>query len=183
MVKFLNVALSLIFAVINRVNLFGTLEQVKKRNDLNFYEKAMLMLERDEGRRAKPYRDSVGKLTIGVGRNLDDVPLSDDEIDYLLMNDIRRAEEAARRMFPYYDTYSEPRKLAILNMSFNLGETRFSKFYRTIKYIKEELWEKARSNALLSKWAKQVKSRSVRVTNLFIEKIDYNFTLSKKDKS
>ena len=41
-----------------------------------------------EGVEHKPYVDTVGKTTIGVGRNLDDVGLTDDEIDYLLDNDI-----------------------------------------------------------------------------------------------
>ena len=42
------------------------------------------LLEGHEGRRAFPYRDSVGKLTIGVGRNLSDRGLSEGEIDQLL---------------------------------------------------------------------------------------------------
>jgi lysozyme len=46
----------------------------------------------DEAVRAKLYKDSVGKWTIGVGRNLDDVGLRPDEIDYLLDNDVRVAE-------------------------------------------------------------------------------------------
>ena len=43
--------------------------------------RAQLVLH--EGSRLKPYRDTVGKLTIGIGRNLDDVGLSEDEVDYL----------------------------------------------------------------------------------------------------
>lgn len=41
-------------------------------------------LIRDEGLRLKPYRDTVGKLTIGVGRNLDDVGITKDEAMHLL---------------------------------------------------------------------------------------------------
>ena len=45
-------------------------------------------LTRDEGMRLMPYRDTVGKLTIGVGRNLDDVGISLDEANMLLTNGI-----------------------------------------------------------------------------------------------
>lgn len=47
------------------------------------FDMAMLLseLSRDEGRRLKPYLDTVGKTTIGVGRNLTDVGISEDECD------------------------------------------------------------------------------------------------------
>ncbi|WP_233203010.1 MULTISPECIES: glycoside hydrolase family protein [Mycetohabitans] len=45
-------------------------------------------LSRDEGRRLKPYLDTVGKTTIGVGRNLTDVRIIEDECDLLLENDV-----------------------------------------------------------------------------------------------
>jgi lysozyme len=58
------------------------------------------LLVKHEGIRNKPYEDSVGVLTIGVGRNLDDVGLSHDEIYYLLKNDIRRCEKELDNSFP-----------------------------------------------------------------------------------
>lgn len=45
-------------------------------------------LERHEGLRLKPYKDTVGKLTIGIGRNLDDKGISRKEAFALLDNDI-----------------------------------------------------------------------------------------------
>ena len=39
----------------------------------------------------KPYKDTVGKLTIGVGRNLDDVGIGEEEAEVLLRNDIKDA--------------------------------------------------------------------------------------------
>ena len=49
-------------------------------------EKLIEQLRLHEGVEHMPYKDTVGKLTIGVGRNLDDRGLSDDEIDYILSN-------------------------------------------------------------------------------------------------
>jgi len=51
--------------------------------------------------RLKPYRDSVGKLTIGVGRNLDDVGISAEEADVLLANDIAKAQAELKQALPW----------------------------------------------------------------------------------
>ena len=69
------------------------------------------MLVKDEGLRLKPYRDTAGKLTIGVGRNLSDVGISVDEAYYLLANDVKRAEAEAREIFAdVWDELDEVRK-------------------------------------------------------------------------
>ena len=52
-------------------------------------------LKVDEGVKLKPYKDTVGKLTIGCGRNLDDIGISYTEVDYLLENDLNMAEVTA----------------------------------------------------------------------------------------
>ena len=53
------------------------------------------MLKRHEGVRSKVYMCSAGYETIAVGRNISEsgLGLSDDEIDYLLANDIKRVRE------------------------------------------------------------------------------------------
>ena len=50
-------------------------------------------LVRHEGLRLKPYRCTAGKLTIGIGRNLDDCGISQTEAYLLLENDIRNCEK------------------------------------------------------------------------------------------
>ena len=45
------------------------------------------MLERHEGLRLRVYQDTVGKWTIGVGRNVSDLGITKDEAHYLLTND------------------------------------------------------------------------------------------------
>lgn len=57
---------------------------------MTFRDDIILDLKLDEGLRLKPYRDTVGKLTIGIGRNLDDVGISEAEAEYLLSNDLDR---------------------------------------------------------------------------------------------
>ena len=122
----------------------------------------------DEGMRLKPYVDSVGKLTIGVGRNLDDRGLLADEIELMLTNDIAQAERDLCVVFPQAQSFSQERKDALSNMLFNLGLTRFNGFKQMIVAINGNDWEEAAIQAMDSKWAQQVGSRATRIRDKFL---------------
>ena len=55
-----------------------------------------------EGKRNTVYSDTMGIPTIAVGRNLRDVGLSEDEIMYLLDNDIDRVENQLDTYFSWW---------------------------------------------------------------------------------
>jgi lysozyme len=120
------------------------------------------LLKRDEGVRLFPYRDTVGKWTIGAGRNLSDVGLSMDEVEYLLANDIRRTEADARK-YEWFDALDDARKNVVLSMIFNLGPKGFAGFKNTIASIARGDYEDAASRMLQSKWASQVGNRALRL--------------------
>ncbi len=123
-------------------------------------------LKRHEGIRNKPYKDTVGKLTIGIGRNLDDVGLSDDEIEYLLQNDIRRAIEDAKKAVKTFDSLTLSRQAVVANMVFNLGLSRFLGFKNTIAAIERGDYKTASEGMLASLWAKQVGKRATELAKL-----------------
>jgi lysozyme len=130
-------------------------------------QKLKTHLIRDEGWRRKIYKDSEGVLSIGCGRNIADRGLSDLEIEMLLNNDIDQAEKDAQAIFgDAFLFWAEARQVAIMNMLFNLGMTRFKGFVRMIGAINEGDWEKASEFALDSLWAKQVKGRATRIARL-----------------
>lgn len=120
-------------------------------------------LIRDEGIRLKPYRDTVGKLTIGVGRNLDDVGISQDEADLMLDGDINRTIATLRQKFAWFDHLSVPRQVVIANMAFNLGIDGLSKFRRMLKAIEDKDYIVAAREMLDSGWSNQVGSRAKRL--------------------
>ncbi|ADE40512.1 glycoside hydrolase family protein [Candidatus Puniceispirillum marinum] len=124
------------------------------------------MLERHEGRRAHPYRDQVGKLTIGVGRNLDDRGLSAEEIDMLLAHDIAIARAGCRALFPAFDGFGRKRQAALISMAFNLGQTRLACFRRMRAAINDGNWIGASHEALDSYWAGQVGHRAQEIATL-----------------
>lgn len=130
---------------------------------MTYLDIARAQLPIDEGTRKKPYRDTVGKLTIGVGRNLDDVGLNADEIALMLENDIAEAERTARTLVPSFDDLSDARKAVVINMAFNLGMTKLAKFVNTLRAIDEGRFGAAADGMLNSLWARQVGDRAQRL--------------------
>jgi lysozyme len=120
-------------------------------------------LMRDEGLRLKPYKDSVGKLTVGVGRNLDDVGISEGEAEALLVHDIQRAAVSLDAHLPWWTKMSEERQRALLNMVFNMGIHTVLEFTNTLGLLERGEYEKAAANLAMSKWAKQVGPRAARI--------------------
>jgi lysozyme len=118
------------------------------------------MLIRYEGLRLKPYRDAKRKLTIGVGRNLDDAGITRAEALMLLDNDIATARRDVKRAFPWLPGLDPVRKDVVLNMVFNLGLPRFRRFKKTIASIRAGDWENAAREMLKSRWANQAGKRA-----------------------
>ena len=122
-------------------------------------------LERHEGLRLKPYRDTVGKLTIGYGRNLEDVGISHDEADFMLDNDIDQVE----RQLETVDEYNEldpVRQTVIANMAFNLGLRGLMQFRNMWAAVGRRDWESASKEMMQSKWARQVGVRAVELSEI-----------------
>ncbi len=120
-------------------------------------------LIRDEGLRLKPYKDTVGKLSIGIGRNLDDVGISEGEAIAMLENDIDRAEEGLDRNLPWWRGLDGVRQEVLVNLTFNLGITGLLGFKNTLAAMRDGLWSSAASRMLASKWARQVGKRAERL--------------------
>lgn len=124
-------------------------------------------LLKHEGLRLKPYRCSAGKLTIGVGRNLEDRGITKDEAVMMLDNDIRLCEEQLiSRIGSVYKGLDEVRKSVLINMCFNLGIGGLLEFKNTLAFISCGDWERAANNMLVSRWAKQVGRRAIELAEM-----------------
>ena len=124
------------------------------------------MLIRHEGSQTFPYTDTVGKLTVGVGRNLTDNGLSDDEIAYLLNNDVQCVIGELTRTFPWYSQLDAPRQDALADMAFNLGMPRLKGFQYMLDALARKDWVGAAHAALDSKWAEQVGTRATEIASI-----------------
>ena len=128
-------------------------------------------LIKHEGLRLDIYEDSVGKMTIGVGRNIEDKGITRDEAMTMLDNDIREVEDQVNH-FRWFDTLSEVRRRVVIDMVFNLGINRFKGFKKTIAHIAAGDYEGASKEMLDSKWSKQVGVRAETLSRMMRDNID-----------
>lgn len=122
-------------------------------------------LERHEGSvkvdgRHMPYTDTVGKLTLGYGRNLTDKGISEDEARRMLVGDVQECIGQLREAFDWFDALDDARQEVLINMCFNLGIVGLSKFHSTLEFVQAGQYEDASTGMLQSKWAKQVGRRA-----------------------
>lgn len=120
-----------------------------------------------EGLRLKPYRCTAGKLSIGCGRNLDDVGITKAEAYTLLDNDIARSTRQAQQ-FPWFWELDDVRQDAVIEMIFNLGLSGFQGFHRLIAALDDGDWERASEECLASKWREQVGRRAHGIAQMFL---------------
>lgn len=126
-------------------------------------------LIRHEGLKLKPYKCTAGKLTIGVGRNIEDVGITKEEALALLENDIERVVGEIGSRFEWFAGLSDARKEVIVNMVFNLGINGFSKFKNTIDFISTGQYAQAAIEMVESKWADQVGNRAKELSRMMLE--------------
>lgn len=119
-----------------------------------------------EGMVLKPYKCTSGKLSIGVGRNLDDRGITEAEAELMLSNDIDDFSDRLKREIPWMAELSPVRQRVLLDMAFNLGISGLLKFKRTLKAIRAKQYEKAAEMMLDSRWATQVGQRAKRLSKM-----------------
>ena len=123
-------------------------------------------LNRDEGRKKAAYQDHLGFWTIGVGRLIDSRKgggLRDDEMDYLLRNDINDRIDALTRALPWFQNLDDARKGVLLNMAFQMGTDGLLAFKNTLAEVASGDYQAAATMMLQSLWAKQTPERAMRL--------------------
>ena len=129
-------------------------------------EKLVDQLIEHEGLELQPYECTAGKLTIGIGRNLDDRGITEDEARFLCNNDIEIVQSELIRNFPVVDRLDDVRCRVILDMAFNIGVPRLSAFRKMWGALEEGDYRRAAMEMLDSKWAGQVKGRAKRLSKM-----------------
>lgn len=143
-------------------------------------------LIKHEGLKLQVYKDTLGIDTIGIGRNLEDRGISKEELSYLdiptiehiyeygitevdaiflATNDVQIVERELSNAHPCVDGLDSVRQLVLMDMAFNMGVPRLCKFKKMWNAIHEEDFATASKEMLDSRWANQVKSRSVKLAN------------------
>ncbi len=127
-----------------------------------------------EGLRLKPYKCTAGKLTIGVGRNLEDNGISEKEAMLMLHNDLM-VVLADLNQFDWFLALDEIRQRVVIDMRFNLGPKGFREFKKMIKALKNKDYEKAAEEMINSKWYTQVNVRSKTLVKMMLTgRVEYD---------
>lgn len=126
------------------------------------YNKGKLksQLKRHEGTKLKAYQDSEGVWTIGTGRNLQAMTITQSLADEWLKEDINIAADELNKTFPWVGNLSEPRRRVLINMAFNLGIPRLAGFKLMWKALERRDYKDAAKEMLDSKWRDQVGQRA-----------------------
>jgi len=124
-------------------------------------------VEENESYQQFPYPCSKGKLTIGIGRNIQEVGITKKEALYLLKNDLLECLSDLGRIFGDQEIPNNKLK-ALVDMRFCLGPVKFRKFKKMIVAVKAEDWQAAAKEAEDSLWYKEVKSRGPKVIKLLL---------------
>ena len=132
-------------------------------------DKLIEMLKRHEGVESHAYKCSENKITIGVGRNVDKsggLGLSDDEVDYLLQNDIDRVSSELDSEYDWFAGLDDVRQDVMVDISFNLGQTRLRAFKKALSAMAEGDWSEAADQFMDSRWSGQVGNRAKELTEM-----------------
>jgi len=117
-------------------------------------------LIRHEGLELKPYKCTSDKLTIGVGRNLQDVGITKEEALLLLKNDVENVEQQLKHYMPWSESLDPVRRAALINFVFNVGIGTAMKFENAMEALKQSDYDTAAAELLDSRWSTQVGSRA-----------------------
>src|SRR4029077_11613825 len=120
-------------------------------------------LRRDEELRLKPYADTVGKTTIGYGRNLTDKGISPVEAETFLDNDVRETTQLLIERLPWFPSLDPVRQGVLVNMCFNLGFEGLEKFPKFLMACAQGDWNTAAEEMHNSLWDREVGNRAVRL--------------------
>jgi len=129
-------------------------------------EKLIDLIIYHEGLELKPYRCTAGHLTIGIGRNLDDRGITEDEARFLCQNDVDIVEQELVRKFPFVVGFGDVRIRVLLDMAFNLGIPRLSAFSNMWAALEEGDYKQAAVEMLDSRWARQVGRRATKLSQM-----------------
>jgi len=132
-------------------------------------------LKIDEGVKYEIYKDHLGYPTFGIGHLItendpehgkpDGTEISEDRVNEIFETDVAKFVSEAKILFPDLDELPDVAQQVIVNMAFNMGRPRLSKFKNFIAGVNDRDWTKAAEEMMDSRWAAQVGDRAIRLRN------------------
>ena len=111
-----------------------------------------------EGMKKFAYKDTMGYITVGIGRCVQDgigKGLSVDECFFLLKNDIADFRSQLIK-YDWFKCQDDIRQGALIELCFNMGLTHLLQFKNMLDSLGRKSYPEASKELLNSKWAEQV---------------------------
>ena len=128
-----------------------------------------------EGFRDRVYKDTLDIDTIGYGFAIKDLVLDEDICDMILERKLKSLIERVHKKFPFVEDLPEEAQEVVYEMCYQLGLGGFSKFKKTIQFLRLGNYKVCADEMLDSKWAHQTPNRAQRLSNI-IGEIPSEFT-------
>ena len=135
-------------------------------------------LKVDEGVKYEIYKDHLGYPTFGIGHLIteddpehgepDGTEISEDRVNEVFESDVAKFVSEAKILFSDLDELPDVAQQVIVNMAFNMGRPRLSKFKNFIAGVHDNDWVRAAEEMMDSRWADQVGARATRLRNLIL---------------
>ena len=132
-------------------------------------------LKIDEGVKYEIYKDHLGYPTFGIGHLItendpehgkpDGTKINEDRVNEIFETDVAKFVSEAKILFPDLDDLPDVAQQVIVNMAFNMGRPRLSKFKNFIAGVNDRDWTRAAEEMMDSRWATQVGDRAIRLRN------------------
>ena len=136
-------------------------------------DKLREQLKIDEGVKYEVYKDHLGYPTFGIGHLVVEgdeehgkpvgTPVSEDRVNAVFESDVQKFVSESKKVFPNLDDLPEEAQQVIVNMCFNMGAPRLSKFKKFIAAVNDGNWSTAAVEMMDSRWATQVGKRAERL--------------------
>tara|TARA_X000001388_G_C2198577_1_gene110357 strand:- start:503 stop:907 length:405 start_codon:yes stop_codon:yes gene_type:complete len=123
-------------------------------------------IKKHEGYVGIVYKDSLGIDTIGYGFAIKDLELDRDICDIILERKLKDLESRVKLKFGWYPFMPQEIQHIVMEMCYQLGVTGFSKFVKTITYLKDKDFKNASTEMLDSLWAKQTPNRAKEMSEI-----------------
>ena len=132
-------------------------------------------LKIDEGVKYEIYKDHLGYPTFGIGHLItendpehgepDGTEISEERVNEVFETDVAKFVSESKILFPDLDDLPDVAQQVIVNMAFNMGRPRLSKFKNFIAGVNDRDWTRAAEEMMDSRWATQVGDRAIRLRN------------------
>jgi lysozyme len=146
--------------------------KLQKENAMNI-DKLREQLKIDEGVKYEIYLDHLGYPTFGIGHLITEAdeehgkpvgtPITEERVNSVFDKDVEIYVSEAKKVFPKLAELPSEAQEVIVNMTFNMGAPRLSKFKKFIAAVEARNWDTASVEMMDSRWARQVGNRAVRL--------------------